>query len=129
MATYLDSLGSQGSGPVSIAGSTYGHSISTSLCTIYSDGSTTYSWSLGGKYATLRGTVGQDDGSDSKTDVATVTAAVDGRVVWSRTVRYGAASRLSATISGGQRLTITVNEVSCGEGGAAAALGAIRVIS
>lgn len=109
-----------------MAGTVYGHSVSASMCTIFST-RPTYAWPLGGRYRTLTAVVGQDDGSTSRTDVATLTVRGDGRVLWSGRAVYGRVSSLSVDVRGVRQLTVKFTETRCGDGGSAAALGSARV--
>ncbi|CAG7574573.1 NPCBM/NEW2 domain-containing protein [Barrientosiimonas humi] len=124
---YLDELGGPGSGPVTMGGTTYGHSISASACTIFSK-QPTYAWSLDGRYSRLTGVVGQDDGSESREAVLRLVVRGDGRTLASRTVRYGQTSSLGVSVAGVQRLTVSFTEVECAPGeGAALVLGSGKV--
>lgn len=118
--------GDPGSGPVSIGGRVYDHTIAVGVCTIYGT-EPTYTWSLGGGYTRLSGVLGQDDGSESHDALTRVTVRGDGAVLASSTLGYGSAAPLSVDVTRVRRLQVSITEVHCGPGGAAVALGSLRV--
>ncbi|YAL83039.1 NPCBM/NEW2 domain-containing protein [Dermacoccaceae bacterium W4C1] len=120
----MGQLGGPGAGPASIGGRSYPNSISVSACTVLNAPTQSYRFSLDGGYRSLRTSIGMDDESESRAPRVTVTISGDGRVLASRTARFGSASSVTANVSGVQRLTVTFRESNCDdEGGAAAVLG------
>jgi hypothetical protein len=112
---------------VTISGTTYAHSVNSTVCDYGSGGAVEYN--LGRNYQTFTANAGMDDSSEDSAAVALVEVFADGRKVFSQSVTYGQAIPITADMTDVLRMKIQWQDTTCGKSGRAfLALGGAKLL-
>lgn len=103
--------GDPGSSPVDVDGKNYVHTLVSTICNYTT--STSWEYDLGRSFASLSGTVGLTDDSDSETKVVAEIYR-DGTRLFARTVSLGKPAKFKVDVTNGLRLELVMTSTKCG---------------
>jgi hypothetical protein len=98
-------------GPRTIAGTSYGHSVATSIGGCARNQETTFEYALSAQWKELLATIGLDDESKDSKAVAQFDVYLDARLVKTASLGLGKRARLDLPLDGVIRLTLKVTYV------------------